>query len=157
MGCDIHIVAQKLEGERWVNVSGKFHEGPRPFDWRSYGMFGFLAGVRNYSDIPSIAECRGLPSGIDPEEYGDEGIWLGDHSYSWLSVAELSAFDYEQPVEDRRVTRQIASGIWSGGQTCDPGDGEMTTYREFLGPAFFDDLRELQRIGAERVVFGFDS
>jgi hypothetical protein len=33
----------------------------------------------------------------------------------------------------------------------------MTTYRAFLGEAFFADLAELQRIGAERIVFGFDN
>lgn len=33
----------------------------------------------------------------------------------------------------------------------------MTTYREFLGEAFFTDLEKLKAAGAERMVFGFDS
>ena len=32
-----------------------------PFDWRSYGMYGFLAGVRNYSAVQPISEPRGFP------------------------------------------------------------------------------------------------
>lgn len=158
MGCDIHIIAQRRNGDTWEEVSGEFTDGPAPFDWRSYGMFGFLANVRNYSAVPPISEPRGLPEDHDPgnvDEYG--GCFLGDHSFSWLSVEELLAFDYDQPMEDRRVTRQIGPNAWSGAVTADPGGGEMTTYRVFLGEAFFNDLAELQRIGAERIVFGFDS
>jgi len=154
MGCDIHIVAQRREDGQWRNVSAEFSEGPAPFDWRSYGLFGFLADVRNYSAVPPIAEARGLPSDFKMD---DEEDWLGDHSHSWLSVQELAAFDYDAQLEDRRVARQIASGLWSGSETCEPGKGEMTTYREFLGESFFKDLQILQQTEAERVVFGFDS
>jgi hypothetical protein len=155
MGCDIHIVAQKQnEAGQWGEITGSFSEGPSPFDWRSYGLFGFLAGVRNYSAVPPISEPRGLPDdyGQDPEE-----PWLGDHSHSWLSVDELAAFDYDRPLEDRRITVQLAPNFWSGSGLAEPGAGRMTTYREFLGPGFFGDLAELQRIGAGRIVFGFDS
>lgn len=44
-----------------------------------------------------------------------------------------------------------------GAATAEPGQGKMTTYREFLGEGFFRDLDELKKIGAERIVFGFDS
>src|SRR5687768_8802356 len=125
MGCDIHIVAQRRnEAGEWVEVHGDFLEGPDPFDWRSYGMFAFLAGVRNYSDITPISEPRGLPGDFNLGEYEDGGDgfrWLGDHSFSWLSVDELLAVDYDQTIEDRRVTRQLAPNHWSGAQTCDPG------------------------------------
>lgn len=139
MGCDIHSHAERQVGGKWEAIPDL-----RPFDWRSYGMYGFLAGVRNYSAVTPLATPRGLPKDAVVE---DEG-WLGDHSHSWLSVEELTAFDYDQPMEDRRVTRQI---------TAEPGGGEMTTYREFLGPAFFADLEKLKAAGAERIVFGFDS
>ena len=156
MGCDIHSRAQKQEGGKWVDLPFK------PFDWRSYGMYGFLADVRNYSAVPPISPARGLPEDIvrpEPNFYGeyDDHLDLGDHSFSWLTVAELLAFDYDQPVEDRRVTRQIAHNLTSGAVTAEPGEGEMTTYRAFLGQGFFDDLQKLKDIGAERVVFGFDS
>lgn len=157
MGCDIHIIAQKRVNGVWEPVRGNFYEGSYPFDWRSYGMFGFLAGVRNYSDVPPIALPRGLPDGVPDQDGDDDDEWLGDHSYSWLSVEELAAFDDDQPVEDRRVSRQLGPNVWSGAGTSEPGGGEMTTYRAFLGDGFFSDLAELQRIGAERIVFGFDS
>lgn len=150
MGCDIHINAQKIDGGRWVNVAGSFAEGSAPFDWRSYGMFGFLADVRNYSAVPPISEQRGLPDGCDPDDFGD-------HSFSWLSVAELAAFNYEAAMEDRRVSKQLGPNSWTGAHTAEPGGGAMTTYRDFLGDVFMRDLRELERIGAERIVFGFDS
>jgi len=156
MGCDIHTLAQK-------RVNGKWETLPfEPFDWRSYGMFGFLADVRNYSAVPPISKARGLPDDIvrpEPNFYGehDDNLGLGDHSYSWLTVEELSAFDYDQQIEDRRVTRQTAHNVWDGGVTAEPGEGAMTTYREFLGEGFFRDLDKLKELGAERVVFGFDS
>lgn len=156
MGCDIHIKAQKRDGDSWVNVNGDFTEGSAPFDWRSYGLFGFLAGVRNYSDLTPISEPRGLPEGVTEWSDNDE-TWFGDHSHSWLSVEELSAFNYDAAMEDRRVGRQLAPNLYSGACTAEPGGGKMTTYREFLGEAFFADLHELRRIGAERIVFGFDS
>lgn len=157
MGCDIHTRAQKRNGDKWEDLPFE------PFDWRSYGMFGFLADVRNYSAVPPIAQPRGLPPDIvrsNPNFYGehdDDYNGFGDHSFSWLSVEELLAFDYDQPLEDRRVTRQTAPNLWDGGCTAEPGGGKMTTYREFLGESFFRDLDRLKEIGAERVVFGFDS
>ena len=149
MGCDIHTQAERRVDGKWTRIPDLV-----PFDWRSYGMFGFLANVRNHFDVPPIAEQRGLP---DDADYAEGSRWLGDHSFSWLSVDELLAFNYDQTVEDRRVTREIRPGLISGGCTSEPSGGKMTTYREFLGKAFFDDLEKLKAAGAERVVFGFDS
>ena len=73
------------------------------------------------------------------------------HSASWFSLAELLAFDYEQIMEDRRVTRNN-----DGGCICEPGEGKMMTYREFLGPNFFDEINQAKEKGADRIVFWFD-
>lgn len=148
MGCDIHSQAERRVGGAW-----KKFQDYEPFDWRSYGMFAFLAGVRNYSAITPISEPRGIPDDADIEMQRD----VGDHSYSWLSVDELLSFDYDAKMKDRRVRRQIAENVWSGAVTCEPGEGAMMTYREFLGPAFFEELDKLKNMGAERIVFGFDS
>jgi hypothetical protein len=155
MGCDIHIVAQRCDAGEWRDVEGKFSEGPAPFDWRSYGMFGFLGyDGRNYSEVPALAPLRGLPEDVGDTE---DGWKFGDHSYSWLSVSELASFDYAKQFEDRRVTREVSPGNFHGGCTADPGEGKVTTFREFLGEQFIADVAELQRIGADRVVFGFDN
>ena len=114
-------------------------------------MFGFLAGVRNYSGITPISEQRGIPSNTGSID------GLGEHSFSWLWIDELLNFDYDQEMEDRRVTVQIKPNVWDSGHTCEPGQGRKTTYRDFLGSGFFADLVKLRELGAERVVFGFDS
>lgn len=150
MGCDIHTQAERRINGKWEIIPGL-----RPFDWRQYGMYGFLANVRNYSDVPPLSEPRGLPD--DAVMPDDREYFLGDHSHSWLSVEELLAFDYSAQVEDRRVTVQESSGMWNGGATASPGGGETMTWREFLRQDFFDDLEKLKAAGAERVVFGFDS
>ena len=153
MGCDIHAFAEKQAGERWIRV-----RGISPFDWRSYGLFGFLADIRNYSAVPPIAPRRELPRDVSEAVQDEYERWSGDaHSATWLSVAELLVFDYDQEFEDRRYTRQEGPNFFNGGATCEPGQGKKTTYREFLGPAFFKDLDKLKEAGAERVVFWFDN
>ena len=165
MGCDIHSLAIDAQGT--PIAGGQYSDGSacdpdygvgtgEPFGWRSYSVFAFLAGVRNYSGITPISEPRGLPDDLKlPAEDDDVDAWLGDHSYSWLSVAELDAFDYHAEVEDRRMSEHGQLG--TGPRTAAPGEGLRMPWREFLGRAFFHDLAELKRIGADRVVFGFDS
>jgi hypothetical protein len=136
MGCDIHVIAERRYGDDWERISFS------PFDWRSYNMFAFLAGVRNYSAITPISEPRGLPADFDRD--GDP--YVGDHSFSWLSVEELEAFDYDQTIKLRRPA-------------VEPGKVQvtMTTYRRLLGESFFRDLAAVKTLGAVRIVFGFDS
>lgn len=149
MGCDIHVVEQRKTEKGWERV-----DGLATFDWRSYGMFGFLANVRNYSAVPPISEPRGLPDDYTPDEQDDLDY---THSNSWLSILELLAFDYEQEIEDRRVTVQTGPNSWNGGGTAEPGGGEKMTYREFLGEGFFESLEAAAKAGVDRIVFGFDS
>src|SRR6202000_2306471 len=111
MGTDIHTIAQKKINGVWVNLYF------RPFDWRGYNVYGFPVNVRNYSGVPFLQENRGFPKDFI---YDEDEIWLGDHSYGWLSLKELSDFNYDGTVEDRRVTKQIAPNAWSGGCTCEP-------------------------------------
>ncbi len=164
MGTDIYSFAidangKPIEGGKWAD--GKEHDpiygigSGEPFGRRSYAVFGFLADVRNYSGVTPISQPRGLPADLKfSEEERDE--FDGSYAHSWLSVAELVAFDYDALTEDRRVTRMTPGGFMSGAETCDIGEGQTMTYREFLGPDFFHDIAELQRIGADRVVFCFD-
>jgi hypothetical protein len=149
MGCDIHTFVEQQTPTGWEHL-----EIQEVFDWRSYHLFGWLAGVRNYSQVPPIAEPRGLPADVS-REVEKESNDLDWHSRSWLSADELLAFDYDATFEDRRVT---VSG--DGGHTAEPGGGEMTTYREFLGPNYFADLTrlaELEKDAPTRVVFWFDN
>jgi hypothetical protein len=160
MGCDIHTVAEDFVDGEWKEL-----DIPRPFDCRSYSIFGFLAGVRNYSDVIPISPPRGVPpdyrqrvqenARADPSYFED---WEGDyHSHSYLTLDELLSFDYDATTEDRRTAIQIGSNMYDHGHTCPPGQGAAMTYREFLGEWYFNELRRLERAGVKRIVFWFDS
>ena len=98
MGCDIHAYAEKqtLNGYEMID---DFY----PFDYRHYGLYGFLADVRNYSAIKPIAETRGLPHCSDGVQKEYDKWDMDAHSSSWLSLEELERFDYDAEMEDRRV------------------------------------------------------
>ena len=152
MGCDIHAhVEYRHATGAWVYVPEL-----ELFDYRNYNLFGWLAGVRNYSAVPPIAAPRRLPVDVSPEIAHALDGWGSDaHSVSWLSLEELQAFDYDAAVENRRMT--VGN---SGGHTADPGGGTMTTYREFLGTSYFADLERFvlaAERGPVRVVFWFDN
>jgi hypothetical protein len=154
MGCDIHSHAERKNARDEWEIINDF----KPFEWRRYGLFGFLADVRNYSRVPPIAERRGIPDDSSlyvAEDYEDEGE--DAHSASWLLVSELMSFNYDACFEDRRETRELEPNLRSSACTSSPGSGRKTTYREFLGEDFFDELRNIQSSGAERIIFWFDN
>lgn len=84
---------------------------PPYFEGRNYDLFGLLANVRNGSGFagcttgegwPSIAPGRGWPEGFNPEavapmpEYPEYGPrFMGDHSFTWVALEELEAFDWD--------------------------------------------------------------
>lgn len=148
MGCDIHVYCEDRKSDgKWFGWDGE-----DLLSHRSYAVFGFLAGVRNYSAITPISLPRGIPadaSGYTREEWGNGAFF---HSASWLTIKELLEFNYDAICEDRRVTRN-----GDGGCTCATGEGRLMTYREFLGIQFFVDLNQLRGDGVERIVFWFDS
>jgi len=148
MHTDIHSAAIDAAGND-ITADGTWASGDIPFGTRTYGVFAFLAGVKNFSAVPLIASPRGLPA--------DAVRWkrrsFGDHSQSWLLVEELTAFNYDTEMEDRRI---YALGNYGDApRSLPPGQGKAHLWRTFLMPAFFADLAELQRIGADRMVFGF--
>ena len=174
MGCDIHsfieirkdgkwrrLVEGGVTAEEWEREYHKREKSLEPFSWRSYGMFAFLAGVRNYSAVPVLVEPRGLPKDVSAGvamAWEEEGYYC--HTASFLSVADLLAHDYDSTVEDRRYSKRVGTNSWDGGATAEPGQGTMTTWREFLGPTFMQQLDDLKAMGKPddvRVVFWFDN
>ncbi|WP_431113302.1 hypothetical protein [Variovorax paradoxus] len=154
MGCDIHAFCERSDSD------GKWEYLPsvQVFDCRSYALFGWLADVRNYSDIEPVAAPRGLPEDVSSSikaEYGEED---GEaHGASWLTPEELLAVDYDRVVEDRRYIGRVAEGYLSGTLTAEPGKGTEMSLRQFLGERYFFDLAAMQRAGVGRVVFWFDN
>ena len=159
MGCDIHAYAEIRGSDgTWQYAGdnafpGNEYDKNCPFDGaRDYRMFGFLADVRNYSHSPVIAEPRGVPDDASVKVRAEHDWWESDaHSASWLTLAELLAYDYDQTFWDRRI---------NGRALAEEGEGVHLPLREFLGEGFFGYLDGLRRLGDPenvRIVFWFDN
>lgn len=175
MGCDIHSHAEvKQPDGSWRNVGRMFPVNDKiwadiiksdveePFYPRNYGVFGFLADVRNYSHVPVVAECKySIPDDAAPETKAAWSEWEGHgHSASWLTLEQLLAVDYGKTFWNRRVTKQVAPNAWNGAALAEEGEGTHETLREFLGDTFFLHLDTLKTLGKPedvRVVFWFDN
>lgn len=91
------------------------------YNRRNYDVFGQLADVRNgrgFAGVKTgegfvpISQPRGLPDGfVPPDPENDEG-WLGDHSFSWLTLAELLAYDVERQTGKQGVLSKSEWEAW---------------------------------------------
>ncbi|MBP7622431.1 MAG: hypothetical protein KA763_00555 [Xanthomonadales bacterium] len=105
MGTDIHGRLQYR-----YSKDSKYIDGGEIENDRNYRVFAMLAGVRNgrgfagvrtHVPIVPISEPRGIPSDCNASGEdlqlsvyrGDAMVngryWLGDHSHSWLTLAEI--------------------------------------------------------------------
>lgn len=102
----------------------------RWYDDRNYVLFAILAGVRNYWDVTPISLPRGWPVDLSPEladhirkadddadgTYYDthQGIpFPGDHSASWLTVADLQAYQWDTVIpEDGKTWNVMEATEW---------------------------------------------
>lgn len=164
MGCDIHSFVEIRKGDKWECLkeavfkldeydrknTGATHTST-PFKCSNYGLFGFLANVRNYSSVPPLVSRRGLP-----ESPSDDVLCEAErdrHSFTWVTANELLSFDYDSAFEDRRDHT-------GNSDTLPKGEGKILTYREFLPERFFEDLEAIRMLGeplSVRLVFCFDS
>lgn len=116
MGTDIHGVLQS----RYSSESGWWTRCEMERG-RNYSLFAALANVRNgygfagvptHTPITPIAEPRGWPDdfdlksvrgripGVDWDEEEEE-LWLGDHSFSWLTLEEVIGWDgWDKPLSE---------------------------------------------------------
>lgn len=173
MGCDIHGFLEIKKDNKWqvfeaeIFVDDTFLTGRKyaiPFYYRSYGLFGFLANVRNYSCVPCISDLKGLPDDSEylniklekPEDYGygykdiaytkKESIdkdW-NYHSHTYLTLKELLEFDYDQEFVNKRKQ-----------------DKPTVTIKEFLGESYFKKLELLKTLDNNpenvRLIIWFDN
>lgn len=169
MGCDITSVVEVRENDLWHVIYPEFkfdeHMYTNPFPYRSYSLFAFLAGVRNYSKIKPLIEQRGLPEDISDGAKGEFGYWdtfgfnsepyftWNSHygSFSHIYLKELIDFDYTQELEDRRYN----------GDTLPEGEGVKMTYDEYIGGHIEPVVKTLTQLGKNpedvRIVFAFDN
>jgi len=158
MGCDIHSICEVFNPQTntWERTGDLFpldkydrehfkkDLGPEPFSTRNYGLFGFLANVRNMSECTPLRYSRGLPpeyANYWESNNSHNSLYLGDHSFSWLLLSELLNFDYSKEFYDQRYK-------------------ERRTYKDLVGEKFFTSLEIMKTLGPPehvRVVFGFDS
>jgi len=191
MGTDIHIVAEVFKDGRWHLAD------IQPSDDRNYRAFAILADVRNGygfagfdtgDPVTPISEPRGLPENMSPElraklergnddesidENGDEEewCWLGEHSFSWVTLKELLEYDLDAPVtvrgyvSDEQAKRFRESGelpqAWAA-WTPQPGYERIewqTPLRDSapLITTLIDEIKGLGEPEHVRLVFGFDS
>ena len=186
MGCDIHVRIEKLEDSKWVNMPwknpdrnkySKDHnpdgtlEIPDYFDARNYNLFAVLANVRNGTwgvRIPPIDSPRGFPenSPIDIEN----GEYLGDHSFSYITLKELQDYNWDAPYiyrasvspEQAKALREKGEtpNSWAAWSSCGEQVEWKSTVREAVNNWPDDILPVLASIGNPdevRLVFGFDS
>ncbi len=150
MGTDIHTTLERRNSNgEWELIESDIDFG------RCYAFFGWLNDVRNYSDVPVFS---GTKSDI-PADATKRSVDFHDYNHSacHVYVKDLMEFDYDAPVENRRVTRKMPNGVINGGCTCAEGEGEQTTYREIFGQWVIDRIGEIWRSGAQRVIISFDS
>jgi len=206
MGTDIHGVWQKKIETGWEDVASTYEQDRHYllFAWLGDVRNGFgFAGVPTHTPVVPLSAGRGLPEDfemtdddrhpisslevMDPsrrkyQEAGDPlEIWMGDHSFSWLSADEILAAPLPSTtctgIVDLETFKawdgKMAPSEWCGG--IDGRDvavsapdhiSETTTHvqiswSEDLGESlkyFVDEVRRLKELHGEvRFVFGFDS
>lgn len=131
MGCDIHLRVQKRVNGEWLFAESLVYDKWSPdrlkpevwYKGRNYDLFAILANVRNGHGFAGcdtgdgfkpIADPRGLPNGLTEYEKDGEDceFWFGDHSYSWLTLAELLAYDWSQETNRRGwVTAEVYADV----------------------------------------------
>jgi hypothetical protein len=184
MGCDIHIYVEirkenkwelfELEHftlSEWEKRTYKMEKGASPFDWRSYSMYGFLAGVRR-SGVTPIKECKyELPKDVSNEVKNAYIQWEDDaHSASFLTLKELLEFDYNKDFTTLTNKRNVlVEKIFIEKEYSENdiehyyNNKEDETYYDALGgpdSMFFVHLKELSELGHPddvRIVFWFDN
>lgn len=121
MGCDIHVWIEKRVDGTWKPVRVQpddkgwscAHDGSRwedtlPSEWdieRWYPLFTALAGVRDDRTTEHVLGCQRVGGYfVDPlrgwPKDGGEDVrrerQMIEHSPSWLTLAELNAYDWDK-------------------------------------------------------------
>lgn len=167
MGADIHMIVQVKEDSKWKSLS-------KGYDDRNYNAFAILANVRNgygfagcvtSTGFDFISEARGLPDDFNIEnedhhsdvksDYSDGGFWMGDHSFSWVTLQELIDVDWDKRVVKFGVVsekyylelaeKNTDPEEWSGGV----GGGKTITFEE----AVYTEMKQGDTLPEDREIY----
>ena len=213
MGTDIHGVFQRhnTETNTWEDIPSNYEQGRH---YQLFAVLagvrngtGF-GGVKTGDAVTPIAKPRGFPDGFEVDEddahplatldhmdprrrewHGEDEeleVWMGDHSFSWLSGEEMLSWYANAPtVTHVGIIGRKAYEAWDGGcpngycggiggpgvivvndtdeeRAATPGWTHIrvqwkTCLRDELS-YFFNEVARLQaEHGSVRFVFGFDS
>lgn len=190
MGTDIHMIAQtKNHQGKWETIPNIVYTG------RCYDTFAILADVRNgigFAGVKTgegfavISEPKGLPDDLEVDEEGSVTIadypwnakeegrhytrWLGDHSHSYLTLAEIKAYWNEYKDHGTKHTDLVEWAHFAD----DKPEGHEDIYVRMEWKETYDSTSNIGKIiramesikentwSAEtdedvRIVFGFDS
>src|SRR3990167_3925161 len=184
MGTDVHVVAE-------VRKDGVWHLADVVVpDDRNYWTFAILANVRNdfgFSGVHTgkavrpIAEPRGLPDDLSEGARRKRGadidneescLCYGDHSFSYVTLQELLAYDLERDVvQSGVVPNQVAELFratgekpkeWCGGRSPMDGFeriewGRPLKEAAWLLPQMIEAIKPLGSPEDVRLVFCFDN
>lgn len=160
MGTDISTILEVKDGLVWRRVS--YTETDKadidfPLGWRFGDMFSFLSAGMNWkSGCPTILDSdRGLPKDSEYLNAPGRETWFAttrkdeiredsnNFCFSWLTLAELLAFDYERSPGPLVEARPRLPDF---------------TMRSFLGDSFFEHLERMKHYGEPenvRLIFWF--
>lgn len=94
----------------WVRVKTTYEGEP------DYHLFGALSNTLNYYDLPPISQPKGLPSDLTPD-----CIYLGDHSFSWLTADEMLAwYDSKETLPYKCAGRLTKTGYSKWDKVSEP-------------------------------------
>jgi hypothetical protein len=146
MGTHIKLIGAKL------GAAGEVLYTSEVLDLRHGQHYGFYAWIgchwRNYAMIPPLPQVRRL-SAEHKEILLNEYERTESTGYG-IPLQALLDFDYDQTFEDRR-----ACFNGNGAQTCEPGQGQVVTYRKYFGPRYFEDLQSWQEDGYVELWYAF--
>ena len=129
MGIDIYFYVERREGDRWVScdewVPGEDSLGLELQDTvdpfyhdRDYEVFAILADVYNVDGCNPVARPKGVPDDMCPEvrQRYQHAVEFDCFAATWLSLAEILAFDWDQTVTRQGYAHGPAFYEWVSGR-----------------------------------------
>jgi hypothetical protein len=154
MGCDIHLYAEKRDGDKWTTLDRWVKEYDDVlsvpykesfYHNRNYNLFSILADVRNGRGFAGcktgegfvpIAPPRGIPADACEEYKNEVALMDGDgHSHSWFTVAELMAYDWTQETTLSGIVNLRGLARWKLNGQPDEWSGMITGHGIEIFPA----------------------